>query len=296
MSSSIWGNFPYTNKVLDLFGTDNFPLGLEVRIDDDIAPITRLYADGITGVNEHSDKFVEFEAIAIPTSDNDAYAAVGWIAHSSYRGALRKSQGIRCLRARMGNIQIGDEDIFDSLFSEDRFNRWCVGEIHILDSRIVPNSRRDYLEPSVNLRNLENHLVAICQKLEQRCRMASKERNKHKRLVDFLDTLASTYELINSGCFTANTAKRFSAQNLFEISKLRNDYADKHFPEEIEKLNGLEENFKNLRFERCRNPLPGVSSHDARVYRKIFAILAETSASPQRAKQAIEGILNSEIT
>ena len=31
-----------------------------------------------------------------------------------------------------------------SSFTEERFNRWCVGELHILDSRIVPNARLDY--------------------------------------------------------------------------------------------------------------------------------------------------------
>ena len=38
----------------------------------------------------------------------------------------------------MGNIRVGDERVFDHLFEEERFNRWCVGEVHILDSRIIP--------------------------------------------------------------------------------------------------------------------------------------------------------------
>ena len=64
-------------------------------------------------------------------------AAVGWIAHSSYLGAIPKGNRIRGIRARLGNIQVGDERVFDHLFEEERFNRWCVGEVHILDSRIM---------------------------------------------------------------------------------------------------------------------------------------------------------------
>jgi len=62
-------------------------------------------------------------------------------------------------------MQIGTDRIFEHLFEEPRFNGWCVGEVHILDSRIVPNGRRDYFEPSPHLRNLENQLGAIAQTL-----------------------------------------------------------------------------------------------------------------------------------
>ena len=89
--------------------------------------------------------FVDFEKIAIPSIEGDRNAAIGWIAHSSYLGALLQKPSIRCMRVRVGNVQIGDETVLDHLFSETRFNRWCVSEIHILDPRIVPNARRDYL-------------------------------------------------------------------------------------------------------------------------------------------------------
>ena len=289
-------NFPFANQVFDLFLAD-CPLSMiNVRLNEDISPVTRLHTNGIYGTEDHSDKFIEFETIRVPTPDSEEYAATGWIAHSSYLGALRKSLGIRGLRARVGNIQIGDDQVFDHLFTEDRFNRWCVGEVHILDPRIVPNGRRDYFEPNAYLRNLENHLGAVCRKLEQRCRMASKQRARRKRLSDFLDTLGSTYELVTSGYLSADTARQFSARKLSEIPNFRNDYADRSFSAEIKKLDDLEKSLKDFRFARYNRPLSGVASRDVRVYRKIFAILAETSSSPQRAKQMIEAILDYETT
>ena len=289
-------DFPYANQVFDLFSAD-YPLSMiNVRLNEDINLVTRLHTNGIYGAGDRFDKFIEFEAIRVPAPDSEEYVAVGWIAHSSYLGALRKSLGIRGLRARMGNIQVGDDQVFDHLFTEDRFNRWCVGEIHILDSRIVPNGRRDYFEPNTYLRNLENHLGTVCRKLELRCRMASKQRAKRKRLSDFLDTLDSTYELVTSGYLSADTARQLSVRKLAEIPNFRSDYAGRSFFTEIKKLDDLEKNLKDFLSTRYSRPLSGVVSRDVRVYRKIFAILAETSSSPQRAKQMIEAILDYETT
>ena len=38
------------------------------------------------------------------------------------------------------------ENILQEIFKEKRFNSWCVGEIHILDNRIMANGRRDNFE------------------------------------------------------------------------------------------------------------------------------------------------------
>lgn len=284
-------NFPYMTQVADLFEGDRSLLVLDVRLNEDINPVTKLYSDGISGGGDRFDKFIQFEAIKIPASDDKECAAAGWIAHSSYLGALRKSLGMGGLRVRVGNIQIGDDTVFNSLFTEDRFNRWCVGEIHILDSRIIPNGRRDYFESSVHLRNLENHLSAICRKIEQRCRTASKRRNERKRFSDFMDTLNSTYDIVTSGYLTVRMARQFTARKLAEIPGFRNKYTDSSFSIEINKLNDLEKRLINFQIEQGKESLAGISPRELPTYRKIFAILAETSPSPQRAKQAIETIL-----
>ena len=100
----------------------------------------------------------------------------------------RKRLGIRGIRARAGNIQIGDENVFEHLFPEERFNRWCVGEIHIMDSRIVPNGRRDYFEPGPHTRNLENQMAAVARRISARCRTASTARNKEYKFQAALDS------------------------------------------------------------------------------------------------------------
>ena len=117
---------------------------MEVVLEGDPDPVERPYGESIRLSANKEAEFTEFHVVRIPSVDRNGEAAVGWIAHSPYLGAIPKEQRIRGIRVRVGNIQIGGESVFDDLFAEERFNRWCVGELHILDSRIVPNARRDY--------------------------------------------------------------------------------------------------------------------------------------------------------
>ena len=289
-------DFPYTSHISNLFEENHPPLTLDIRLDGDITPITKLYKNGAFGLGNCLDQFVEFEQIKVPALGDKGHAAVGWLAHSSYLGALRQALGVRCLRARAGNIQIGNETVFDHLFSESRFNRWCVGEIHILDPRIVPSGRRDYFEPSTHLRNLENHLGTICRKLERRCRIASRQRNQRRHFESFLERLEATYDLVTSGYLTSHVARQFIAEKLSEIPGFREKYEGSSYAKEIKRLDCLETRFTNFRFPRGRCSLAGIDSSEVPIYRKIFQILTEISPSPRQAKKTIEAILGYEPT
>src|SRR5207247_2042355 len=82
-----------------------------------------------------------------------------WIAtYHSYLGALPPRARIGGLRLRCGDIQVGGASIVEDVFAEPRFNAWCVGELHVIDDRIVPNGRRDHFEQNAHLYNLLNQL------------------------------------------------------------------------------------------------------------------------------------------
>lgn len=286
-------DFPYNSQASRLFN-ENKPFILDIHLDGEEEPITKLHKGELHFSKDRSDKFREFEEVKIPALDGKNYAAMGWIAHYSYLGALPPKLGVRCLRARVGNIQIGNETVFDHLFSESRFNRWCVAEIHILDPRIVPNGRRDYFEPSVHLRNLENHLGAVCRELENRCRIASRERSQQRNIQTFLENLEATYDLAISGYLTAGAANELRAEKLEKIADFRKKHKDLSHSEDFRKLDQLTEKLTEFR-EVNGMPFPaGIDSSDVSTYRKIFKILAEISPSPQDAKETIENILRHE--
>jgi hypothetical protein len=103
--------------------------------------------------------------------------AIGWIAHHDYVRSISTTMGVRGLRARVGDVQVGDADLFDNSFREPRFNGWTVGEVHILDRRILPNGRRDNFEVSSHSNNLLVQLAPITADVSQRCRSSSVGRN-----------------------------------------------------------------------------------------------------------------------
>lgn len=138
--------------------------------------IFRPYRD----VVEHpgSDKRVELgEVEFFQVADVDGeIGAIGWLAHHDYVRSISSTLGIRGLRARAGNLQVGEANLFDECFKESRFNGWTVGEIHVLDRRVVPNARRDSFEPNHHFANLLVQLGPVCARIANRCRTSSVSR------------------------------------------------------------------------------------------------------------------------
>ena len=101
--------FPFSSRIETLLKEDAPPLGLELFLDDNPAPVKRRFAETIQFSADRKDSFTDLQEIHVPSVDGNASAAIGWIAHSSYLGAIPREAGIRGVRARSGNIQIGDE-------------------------------------------------------------------------------------------------------------------------------------------------------------------------------------------
>ncbi len=192
-------NFPLSAEVGKFLMGHTDHLVLDIQINDDPKRIERPFQDVIPLTNEFSAPFETLETRVIPRVDGENPAAILWLAHTPYAGSIPQRFGIRGLRARIGNMQIGTDRIFEHLFQEPRFNGWCVGEIHILDRRIVPNGRRDYFEAGPHLRNLENHVGAIAQEISYRCRRASSQRNKLRNVDAAIHRLKAARDLAYSG-------------------------------------------------------------------------------------------------
>jgi Histidine kinase-, DNA gyrase B-, and HSP90-like ATPase len=100
-------------------------------------------------------------------------AAIAWTLHHGYQGALPNGTLIKGIRVRVGNVQVGDNALLEDLFSEPRFNGWAIGEVHVIDPKILPNGRRDNFEQSVHFDNLLGQLVPLARDISQRCRYSS---------------------------------------------------------------------------------------------------------------------------
>jgi Histidine kinase-, DNA gyrase B-, and HSP90-like ATPase len=149
---------------------------VEITVNDAERPLYRPYRDRFEARKGVSDRFESLQKLSIPGSDG-AVAALGWILHHGYLGAFPKHSQIKGLRLRSGNLQIGEAELLDEIFPEPRFNSWAVGEVHILDDRILPNGRRDHFEQNVHFRNVLGQLTPIARELGHLCRDSSVRRN-----------------------------------------------------------------------------------------------------------------------
>ena len=284
--------FPFADRVEDLFNLPERPLTLEVLLGGDSEPIERPYGESIRFSANREAEFTEFEVVHIPRVDGGREAAVGWVAHTSYLGAIPKQQRVRGIRARVGNIQIGGEGVFDDLFREERLNRWCVGEIHILESRIVPNARRDYFQPGPHLRNLENHLRPVLHKIASRCRAASRARNSDQKTVSLIGRIEETYDLAMSGYLAKDYAAVLVGSALRQIPSVREKVlASPLVSGSVARLDMVESRLNDYNGEPGCYPFGDMPAAAIGAYQKMFEALAEVSSSPSTAQELMAVVM-----
>ena len=281
--------FPFAKEVEGLFDGAEAPLTLEVLLEGDPDPIERPYRGSIWLSANRENEFKEFQVVRIPSVDGNGDAVLGWVAHSSYLGAIPKEQQVRGIRARVGNIQIGGEAVFDDLFTEERFNRWCVGELHIIDARIVPNARRDYFQPGPHLRNLENQLTPVLRDISTRCRRESTARNRHRKTLSSLCTIEDLYALATSGYLTSEDSAGLVQVALREVEELRKSISKGSLDNgTLERLDYAEDKLNDFAGETDLQRFGDMAPSEAEVYKRVFGGLVTHLPSPASARELIE--------
>ena len=266
---------------------------IDIRVNNDSQPITRPYAEAIQLTDHFSAPYEYLDTRVIPQSDNDSPAAVFWLAHTPYAGAIPKRLAVRGIRARIGNLQVGDERIFEHLFPEPRFNSWCVGEVHILDGRIVPNGKRQYFESGPHLRNLENHVGAIAQQITVLCRQASSQRNKLRHIDAEINRIGCAPQLACSGYLRLVDSEALLERERARLPSIR------HTLTQLQSLDHDDSRYDLTQFEHqldepSAKPNPQLEAVSPRFIphlQTVFATIAETMPPPS-ALNLIESVID----
>lgn len=109
--------------------------------------------------------------------DKKNILAIGWYGICDFYGMISDKE-IAGLRARKGNILIGDDKLLNIIFKEDRFNAWVQGEVFITYDKIIPNARRDDFEQNESYFKLIEELkLKVGEPIVALIRNASKARN-----------------------------------------------------------------------------------------------------------------------
>ena len=158
----------------------------------------RPHRDTLDVDGKPSVSFETLDFVEIPGT-GDHVAAVAWILHHEYQGALPTGSLVKGLRARSGNMQVGGHAVLEGLFPESRFNGWSVGEVHVIDRRIVPNGRREDFEQNVHYYNLVNHLGPAARDIAYRCRNSSVRRKWEREFESQTQAAAELIGILSQG-------------------------------------------------------------------------------------------------
>ena len=220
-----------------------------IRVNDS-DPLERPVRDEFALTQTKTDRFQELQLVEIEDPETGT-VAVGWILHHNYLGALQGASELRGLRARVGNLQIGGSDLFADVYPEPRFNAWTVGELHIVDRRIVPNGRRDHFERNAAANTLFHRLVTYTREIARRCRVSSTRRVQLKRFEAAEQKVLELLGILEQGAvgLLAAESLRKEVGSLFGvIEKLAGALAlDPLGAVLAERLEGLRERFGALR-------------------------------------------------
>jgi molecular chaperone HtpG len=164
---------------------DEFNTGKSYRmfVNDRKTPIVRPFHSEFevkSGILNSETKLDTFQIPGV----HEGTDAIGWVLHHDYLGALRDHLGIKGLRIRVGNIQIGDANTLQGVFPEPRFNSWAIGEIHVLNQRLIPNGRRDDFEQNTHYANLLTHISPTAKAIAKACRTRSAGRAQGRKQID----------------------------------------------------------------------------------------------------------------
>jgi molecular chaperone HtpG len=271
---------------------------LEVRINDAEKPIYRPHRNRIEIEDGEYDKYEDLEIHEVPGNDGGV-AAIVWILHHGYSGAIPVRAGVKGLRMRSGNMQIGSNSLLEEHFSEPRFNAWAVGEVHVVDKRIIPNGRRDNFDQNVHLDNLINHLAPMARDISRRCRQSSIARKWVREFELHKSAALESAEVVARGGLSRAARKAHADAASKSLSQMRRVVGQKHLAEDIRASLSEEADATAARVAKLlaiepttKDPLRPFKPQVRAAYEHIISLIYNCSTNRSAAKTLVSKILD----
>lgn len=186
-----------------------------------------------------------------------------WYGVAKYEKYIPVINDMRCIRLRKENIQIGDENTlgYPRYFKESRGNGYFIGELFVLDNRLIPNARRDYFNPTPALKEFEDIVHNFFySKLYELYHYASKVRSAQKTIASFIEKEREYQEKASESGFIDNKEK---------------ENVKKEIEQEREKVEKAKREIENRKKDAGSNE----------VYARVFAEIEKTYKSKEEPKK-----------
>jgi Histidine kinase-, DNA gyrase B-, and HSP90-like ATPase len=289
-------DFPFRERVLRHIAPHVRLGDLQITIGEGSTPVSRPHTEALEVGIGVLDAFTDVEFLNIEGIDGET-ACVGWVLHHGYTGALPAACNVRGLRVRCGNIQVGDDRIFDELFIESRFNAWSVGELHVIDPRIIPNGRRDHFEQSVHFHNLLTHLTPVAREITRRCRSSSIQRKSSRDFELREIAIREKAAIIKQGVLSRQNRYQVTEEIRAGVAFLDAIITKGILPAQVvaklrKRKDKLERDVsKILNAPVKASALSDFPSSKRRVYEQLIGLIYECSPSQANAKLLVDKIL-----
>jgi len=291
--------FSWADEIKSLLDPYNCLSEIDIYINNSSTPLYRPHKNEFCDPKFNTVKFHELEIIKIPSVDGEI-AVVGWALHHEYTGALPIALGIKGLRARAGNIQVGGDNIFEDIYPEARFNSWTVSELHILDKNIIPNGRRDNFEQNTHFSNLTNQLLPFGREIANKCRKSSIARNRIKTFGFKYELIKDHLNIIKNGNISKRNKKQLEDQIFDNLQIMESAITYEHInnktkTQHAKKLNRLKHSITKYldkhKIEDDSDKLAFLSQTKKNIYQNIFEMLYEFTVNRVAAEVLIKKII-----
>ncbi|MEA2906622.1 MAG: hypothetical protein QOI12_4009 [Alphaproteobacteria bacterium] len=265
----------------------------DLRVSGVDGAIYRPHRRGFTDEKKQG-KFEGLEIFTIPDVDGNS-AAIGWLLHHEYDGAVPTATGFKGVRLRVGNVQIGGNALLEELFTEPRFNSWSIGEVHILDRRIIPNARRDDFEQNAHYSNLLNQVTPIARAISKRCRTSSKRRQLLRDFELQEQGVKERLHILKQGGIRKEARRGQSRQIEHALNKMRRLANAQEVDSEKDKLGTrilkIEERVREATRSLPSSPLDVLPPAKRGMYGQMIELIYECSTNRVAAKSLVDRIL-----
>lgn len=289
-------HFRFGNDITEALSSRMNLSPLLIYVNGGAEPVYRPHRNQMVCGDKRQIAFEGVDIVEFPGLDGGV-AAVAWILHHEYEGALPPRTLVKGLRVRTGNMQVGGYTLLEELFPETRFNGWSVGEVHLLDRRIVPNGRRDQLEQNIHYHNLLNHLLPTTRAIARRCRTSSVRRKWEQEFEMHARTAQEKLGIVAQR--TVGKAK--SDRLLFEVERTLLNMSTisemkilrQHTDAFTARIAALRSELAALMNKKTplESPLSRLSRRERRSYERFFELIYECSVNRVVAKSLIDRIL-----
>lgn len=214
--------------------------------------------EGTTESKKQYDEIYDIEFKKFLANDGTPVAWL-WYGIAKYEKYIPVINDMRCIRLRKENIQIGDENAlgYPKYFKESRGNGYFIGELFVLDNRLIPNARRDYFNPTPALKEFEDIVhTFFYSDLYDLYHYASKVRSAQKSIANYTEKEREYHEKVNGAGFIDSNEK---------------ENAKKEIEQEREKVEKAKREIENRKKDADSND----------VYARVFTEIEKTYKSKE---------------